>query len=91
VDLPVAVTRVVRQWGCLTENGLEFGVIEMGNLTAKVRNFLRDEEGGETVEWVFVVALLVVGLAGAWLVLRNEIVDTINAIANQLINAQDGP
>lgn len=30
-----------------------------------LKNFLRDEEGAELVEWIVFVALLVLGIAGA--------------------------
>jgi Flp pilus assembly pilin Flp len=53
-------------------------------MLAKIRNFLREEEGAETVEWIFVVALLVLGLAAAWAVLGGAITDTIQEIADAL-------
>jgi Flp pilus assembly pilin Flp len=58
----------------------------MRNLTAKVRNFLRDEEGAETVEWVFVVALLILGVAVTWIALKDEVINILEAIIDELEN-----
>ena len=53
-------------------------------MLAKIRNFLREEEGAETVEWIFVVALLIIGLAAAWTVLGTAITETIQDIADAI-------
>ncbi|WP_054772683.1 Flp family type IVb pilin [Methylogaea oryzae] len=51
-----------------------------------LKNFLRDEEGAELVEWIVFVALLVLGIAGAVAFLRSEIQSGYQRIGNCIKN-----
>lgn len=59
-------------------------------MLAKIRNFLREEEGAETVEWVFVVALLIIGALVAWQALRDEIIRLLEDITGALEDVPSG-
>ncbi|WP_221048143.1 Flp family type IVb pilin [Methylogaea oryzae] len=55
--------------------------------TGLLKNFLRDEEGAELVEWIVFVALVVLGIAAAVAFLRDEINSGYARIGNCIKNA----
>ena len=48
------------------------------------KKFVKDEEGMEMVEYAIVAALAIIGAAAAWVVLGNNIVAVINALAGKV-------
>jgi Flp pilus assembly pilin Flp len=52
-----------------------------------LKNFWLEEEGGESVEWPLVVALIIIGIIATWALLQTEIVNILNAIIAELQNA----
>lgn len=59
----------------------------MNKLMQGVERFWKDEEGGETVEWVLVVALIVAAFVAAYIPLE----DAINAAFADIIAALNPP
>ena len=60
-------------------------------MIAILKKFWMDEEGGESVEWPLVIALVVIGLLGAWAGLREDITGLLTAIGDTLSGAESGP
>lgn len=52
-----------------------------------LKKFWREEEGGESVEWPLVVALVAVGLVTAWAALQGAITTVLGKIVTELGNA----
>lgn len=52
----------------------------MNGVFDSVKNFIRDEEGAELVEWIVFVSLLVIGIAAAIIALRDAINTGYDAI-----------
>lgn len=55
-----------------------------------MRDFLRDEEGAELVEWIVFVALLVLGIGVAVVALRSAINTGYDGIKSCIANAKTG-
>ena len=60
------------------------------NVINNLKAFWSNEAGGEAVEWPFVVALVVVGIAVTWGLLGDEIVTTLTAIITELQGVNGG-
>ena len=56
----------------------------MKRINAFFKNFLKDEEGMEMVEYAIVAALAIIGAAAAWVTLGGNIVAVINALAGKV-------
>lgn len=59
----------------------------MKNLLNKIRAFLADEQGAETVEWVMIAAVLAAIIIAAFnTTLRNGVINAIGGIVNNMTN-----
>ena len=54
----------------------------------KIRNFIRDEEAQSAVEYALVIGIVVLGLLGAFVILKDSIFGLIQNTADA-INAQN--
>jgi Flp pilus assembly pilin Flp len=59
----------------------------MNLMIAILKKFWMAEDGGESVEWPLVVALVIIGLVATWALLGDAITDVLNAIIGELENA----
>jgi len=46
-----------------------------------IKALMKEEEGTETVEWTIVVGLLILAVAGAWVVIGGGVSAQINTLA----------
>lgn len=49
-----------------------------------IKNFVKEEEGTETVEWAILAALLLAVVAAVWSTLGNAVTTKINEIAQTI-------
>ena len=49
-------------------------------LTAMLKNFWCDEDGGESAEWPLIIGLIAVGAIGAWTLLGSGITTKVSKL-----------
>ena len=62
----------------------------MGNMIAKLRDFLKDENGLTMVEYAVAGSLVTVGAVGAFTILGDGVTNTIAEITDFMDGANDG-
>jgi Flp pilus assembly pilin Flp len=62
----------------------------INRMKALLKRFVKDESGMETIEWVMVGALVVLGFVALWVAFKPHISSVLDEIANELDSAAAG-